>query len=209
MADGVAFAAAERSAIADLMEALGPDAPTLCDGWTTRDLAAHLIVRGTRADAAGGILIPALAGYLQRVQDKVAAEPWPTILDRLRRRPWWAVTPLDELVNRVEYYVHHEDVRRAQAGWEPRALPAGLTAGLWARVRTQARLALRRTPATVTVTGHGHGAVTAGRGGAGVDLAGDPQELMLFLLGRQAHARVDLAGPEPITEHMRRARYGI
>src|SRR4051812_32989801 len=67
-----AFAPVERAALADLMAALGPDAPTLCTGWTTRDLAAHLIVRATRPDAAAGIMLAGLAGYTKRVQDRVA-----------------------------------------------------------------------------------------------------------------------------------------
>lgn len=203
------FAPIERAALADLMEQLGPDAPTLCAGWTTRDLAAHLVVRGNRADAAGGILIPALAGYLETVQKRVAAKPWSQLVRQVRKRPWWAVPPLDEVVNQVEYYVHHEDVRRAQPGWQPRRLPDALSAGLWSRVRGQAKLVLRRTPAHVTVTAPGHGSVVAGRGGPTVDLAGEPQELLLFLMGRQANARVELAGPEAIVGRMRGARYGI
>src|SRR5690606_24047731 len=38
-------ARAERHALADLLMAVGPDAPTLCAGWTTAHLAAHLVVR--------------------------------------------------------------------------------------------------------------------------------------------------------------------
>ena len=45
-----AFASIERAALVDLMAELGPDAPTLCTGWTTRDLAAHLVVRLSRVD---------------------------------------------------------------------------------------------------------------------------------------------------------------
>jgi uncharacterized protein (TIGR03085 family) len=203
------FASLERAALADLMATLGPDAPTLCSGWTTRDLAAHLVVRGSRVAAAGGILIPALAGYLSSVQDRVAAKPWSQLLGEVRKRPWWAPPPLDEAVNRVEYFVHHEDVRRAQPDWRPRRLPEILSAGLWSRVRVLAKLVLRRTPAEITVTASGHGSVVAGRGGARVDLIGEPQELLLFLMGRQENARVELAGPARVVTHMRSARYGI
>ncbi|WP_346995752.1 maleylpyruvate isomerase N-terminal domain-containing protein, partial [Dietzia sp. SLG310A2-38A2] len=38
----------ERSALVETMRAAGPEAPTLCAGWTTRDLAAHLVVREAR-----------------------------------------------------------------------------------------------------------------------------------------------------------------
>ena len=203
------YASRERAALADLLAQVGPDAPTLCEGWTTRDLAAHLVVRATRLDVAGGVVIRALSARLARVQDRVAARPWETLVAQVRRRPWWSFGPLDDLANRTEYFVHHEDVRRAQPGWEPRSLPADMAAALWPDVRLRARLALRRTPASVMVTAPGLPPYRAGRGGPEVVLAGAPAELLLFLFGRQAHARVDLTGPEGITARMRTARYGF
>jgi uncharacterized protein (TIGR03085 family) len=201
------YASIERAALADLMATLGPDAPTLCEGWTTRDLAAHLIVRATRVDAAAGIALRGLAEHTKRVQAQVAARPWSTLLATVRRRPWWSVL-LDEPVNRNEYFIHHEDVRRAQPGWQPRDLSPDFGAALWAGLRVPARLALRRTPAQVTITAPGYGSLVAGRGGPMVDLVGPPGELLLFVSGRQAHARVELAGPEGITDEMRTRRYG-
>ena len=55
-------AAAERAALLDLLERLGPDAPTLCEGWATHDLAAHLVVRERRPVAGPGYVFPALHG---------------------------------------------------------------------------------------------------------------------------------------------------
>jgi uncharacterized protein (TIGR03085 family) len=202
------FAPQERAALADLMAELGPDAPTLCAGWTTRDLAAHLIVRGSRPDAAAGILIPAFAAHTKRVQDEVAKRPWPELVEGARKRPWWA-TFADEVINRIEYFVHHEDVRRAQPDWKPRPESAEFSAALWSRVPMQAKLALRRTPATITVIGPGIGEVTAGAGGPQVRLVAPVPELVLFLFGRQAHSLVELTGPEEITSRMRTAAYGI
>ncbi len=202
------YASIERNAIADLMAELGPDAPTLCEGWTTRDLAAHLVARASRADAAAGIVIRGLAAHTKRVQDHIAAREWPALLTAVRKRPWWALF-VDEPLNRTEYFIHHEDVRRAQPGWQPREVDAGYAAALWSGVRTQARLALRRTPATVRITAPGHGTIEAGRGGQQVDLVGSPGELLLFLSGRQKHARVELTGPSEITNRMWTARYGV
>jgi uncharacterized protein (TIGR03085 family) len=204
----VNLAPIERSALADLMTELGPDAPTLCEGWTTRDLAAHLVARATRADAAIGIMVKSLAPHTKRVQDRIAGQEWTALIAKVRRRPWWAAIG-DEAANRVEYFVHHEDVRRAQPDWQPRALTPEFAAALWSRIRTMARLVLRRTPARITVTAPGHGSVTAGRGGTGVDIVGDPGELILFLTGRQEQAIVELSGPAPITDRMRTARYGV
>ena len=47
-------ASRERAALVTTMRAVGPDAPTLCGDWTTRDLAAHLVLRERRPDAAPG-----------------------------------------------------------------------------------------------------------------------------------------------------------
>jgi uncharacterized protein (TIGR03085 family) len=202
------FAPSERAALADLLTSLGPDAPTLCTGWTTRDLAAHLVVRASRADAAAGIAIPALANHTKRVQQKVAGQEWTVLVGKVRRRPAWAVIG-DEAVNRLEYFVHHEDVRRAQPEWQPRELPAELSASMWSRVKLLARLALRKTPAAVRVSAPGYGTVIVGRGGPTVELSGAPSELLLFLMGRQAHALVDMSGPEAIVERIRTTKFGV
>lgn len=206
------FAPLERTALADLLTSLGPDAPTLCEGWTTRDLAAHLVIRAYRPDAGPGIVIKALAGHTRKLQARAAAGDWPALVEKVRKRPWWGAL-LDEAFNRTEYFVHHEDVRRAQEGWQPRELGREFSEALWSRVQALARLVLRRTPATVTLTAPGFGIAVAGRGGATpdvtVDLVGQPQELLLFLMGRQEHALVDLTGPENVTSRMRRARYGV
>ncbi len=59
----------ERAALVDTMRGVGPDAPTLCEGWKTRDLAAHLVIREYRPDAAPGILIPFFASHTAKVQN--------------------------------------------------------------------------------------------------------------------------------------------
>ncbi len=61
----------ERAALCDTLDKYGPDAPTLCVGWTTLDLAAHLVAREARSDAALGLVVPPLAGHLQNVMDKL------------------------------------------------------------------------------------------------------------------------------------------
>jgi uncharacterized protein (TIGR03085 family) len=207
----MSLARAERSALVDLMAKLGPDAPTLCEGWTTRDLAAHLIVRERRPDASPGILLSPLAGRLERVRAQTAAGSFDELVDEVRQPPWWswsAWSPVDRLVNTVEFFVHHEDVRRAQPGWTPRELPE-LDRALWSRVRTLGRLALRRFPATIVLQAPGHGEVRTGRGGPEVRLSGPPGELVLFCMGRQRATRVNIVGPDDLVTKLRGARLGI
>ncbi|MFE9689993.1 TIGR03085 family metal-binding protein [Micromonospora sp. NPDC005806] len=206
------YARSEREALADLLLDLGPDAPTLNEGWTTRDLAAHLLVRERRPDAAGGILLPPLRGYGEAVRRRVAAGPFADLVARVRRPPVWSPVsnPLtDELANTLEFFIHHEDVRRAQPGWLPRDLPAGLQAALWRRGALLARTALRRFPADLLVQAPGFGERTVGRGGERLRLVGAPGELVLFLSGRQRAARVQVDGPAAPASRLRAAHLGF
>ena len=145
------YARDERAALCSLLDDLGPAAPTLCEGWSTRDLAAHLVIREHRPDAGGGLAGRGpLAGYTRRVQGKRSQRtPFPRLVEILRQGPprlsLFGLPGADELVNTVEFFVHHEDVRRAQPGWQPRALDPGLADDLWRRLRS-ARFFLRKVP---------------------------------------------------------------
>ncbi|SIQ39657.1 TIGR03085 family metal-binding protein [Micromonospora avicenniae] len=206
------YARAERDALADLMLTVGPDAPTVNEGWSTRDLAAHLVVRERRPDAAGGIMLPPLRDHGERVRRRVAARPFAELVAQVRRPPIWSPVsnPLtDELANTMEFFIHHEDVRRGGADWSPRDLPAGLRSALWRRAGPLARLALRRFPAEVYVQAPGHGQLSVGRGGEQLRLVAAPGELTLFLSGRQRVARVQLDGPRELVQRLRGADLGI
>ncbi|MCW3817310.1 TIGR03085 family metal-binding protein [Micromonospora sp. DR5-3] len=206
------YARSEREALADLLLDLGPDAPTIDAGWRTRDLAAHLAVRERRPDAAAGILLRPLRRYGEAVRRRTAAGPYAELVARVRRPPVWSPVsnPLtDELANTLEFFIHHEDVRRAQPGWLPRDLPAGLQAVLWKRAAAMARLALRRFPADLLVQAPGFGERTVGRGGDRLRVVGAPGELALFLSGRQRVARVQVDGPAASAERLRAASLGF
>jgi uncharacterized protein (TIGR03085 family) len=206
------YARAERLALAAEIAQVGPDAPTLCTGWTTRDLAAHIVVRERRPDAALGIVLKAVAGHTRSVQQQAATQDFPVLLEQVRRPPVWSPVSnplLDEVANVNEMFIHHEDVRRAQPGWALRSLDPGLQAALWSRLRRTARIALRRVPATVVLDAGEYGAVTGGAGGARVTVNGDPAELSLFFSGRQAYARVRLDGDEAAAARLSSARLGI
>jgi uncharacterized protein (TIGR03085 family) len=205
------YAASERHALAELLDRLGPAAPTINEGWRTRELAAHLVVRERRPDAAAGLVLRPLRGYARRVQAGYSRRPYPELIAALRRPPRWSPVSnpwLNEAANTVEFFVHHEDVRRADPDLGPRDLPNGLAAALWRRVPLLTRWWLRRFPATVTVQAPGHGAVTGGAGGEAVQVTGDPGELVLFLFGRQRVARVALDGAPDVAARLRTAEFG-
>jgi uncharacterized protein (TIGR03085 family) len=189
----------ERAALSDLLTELGPDEPTLCTGWRTRDLAAHLVVRERRPDAAAGILLSSFAGYTQRVQDGYARRPWAELVELFRSGPpAFAPTriPLvDKLVNSVELYVHHEDVRRAQPRWQPRDPDRRRDAVTWAGVSRAGRLTLRRSPVGVVLRRPDGEETVVRRGPNTVIITGEPGELLLFAFGRDA-VRVEFEGEQ-------------
>jgi uncharacterized protein (TIGR03085 family) len=185
----------ERAALVVLVTATGPEAPTLCGDWTTRDLLAHLVLRETRLDAAPGIAVPPFAGWTSRVQAGIAARDWSTLVADLRDGPpWWSpFRLLDPLVNGAELFVHHEDVRRAQPGWEPRLLPAAQQDALWKQARLVARLGYRHSPVGVVLRRTSGATSTARRGPRPVTLVGEPAELLLHAFGRD-EVRIDGRG---------------
>ena len=144
------YARVERLALCALLEETGPGAPTLCDGWTTRDLAAHLVLREHRPDAGAGVLGGPLAGHTRRVQRKMAKRtPYQRLVDEIREGPprlsVFGLPGADERANLVEFFVHHEDVRRGSPGWEPRDIDRDLADVLWKRLR-MARTSCGRRP---------------------------------------------------------------
>jgi uncharacterized protein (TIGR03085 family) len=204
------FARRERLALADLLADLGPDQPTLCAGWTTGDLAAHLVVRDRRPDGSAGIVIPALREHGERVRRAQLAKPYATTLAELRTPPWWSPVsnPLVEgLTNTGEFFIHHEDARRGQEGWEPRPLAAEDATALWKQARFRARMALGKLRAPIRVRADGFGEVAVGGPDHVTVLSGTPGELTMFLSGRQGAARVSLEGPA--AEALRTAKLGL
>lgn len=206
----MSIAQRERAALVETMRAVGPEAPTLCEGWNTRDLAAHLVVREARPDAAPGILIPAFAGYTAKVQNEVAERTgWDELVDKVAAGPP-TLSPfklLDPVINVAEMFIHHEDVRRAAANWEPRVLEPGLKSRLTRTVPLMGRLTLAKVPGRVALrTTDGKTLLTAGKGPA-VTVTGEPEELLLFAVGRAA--RVDFDGEKSAVRAVREAPKGF
>jgi uncharacterized protein (TIGR03085 family) len=205
------YARAERNGLADTLLAHGPDAPTLCEGWQTRDLAAHLVVRDRRPDAAPGMFIKPLAKRLETVQNGYASGDYEALVEKFRSLPLQSrIGPLDELMNLGEFYIHTEDVRRGGGDLTPRDLPAGLTDKLAGQAKFLAMRMIRKFPATVLVEMPGGRRFQTGAGGSDtVIMRADPGELMLFFYGRQQATNVEIEGPDALVVKLRGARLGI
>jgi uncharacterized protein (TIGR03085 family) len=194
------FAKSERQGLCDTFERVGPDAPTLCPPWLTRDLAAHLVVRERRPDVAAGIVLPLMAGRLEKVQNEYAAGDWTRLIHQVRSGPppWspTALGPVDEAINTAEFFVHHEDVLRGDPDWTARALPVDLESALWGIVSRAARMQLARAHVGVLLVAPSFGErqVHAETDLGTVVITGTPGELLLYSFGRRDTAQVDLSG---------------
>lgn len=195
------------------MESAGPDAATLCGDWRTRDLAAHVVVRERRADAAGGILLGALKPRLDRVQAEFAEKPYEELIQLIRTGPPrmspYAIKQVDEAANTVEFFVHAEDVRRAQPDWTPRPLDRVFEDALWARLERAAKVLGRKAPQGLVLRRLDGQTAVARRGTPVVTVTGEPGELTLFAFGRQEVAQVDLEGEKDAVERVRTAPLGL
>jgi uncharacterized protein (TIGR03085 family) len=210
----VTFAKDERADLCDLFDAVGPAAPTLCEGWDTHDLAVHLWIRETDPVGATGIVAKPLSGLLDRRMAEVRQRwPYGELVQRVRRGPArlsvFAIPGVDEGANTTEYFVHHEDVRRAgEAPQTSRELSPEVEEWMWRRLKLLARAWFRRVPVGVVLERHD----SAGRDGQPdtiravggspiVTLIGQPSELMLYANGRTQVAEVKLVGePDAIDQ---------
>lgn len=204
------FAQAQRRALADLFIEKGPSAPTLCEGWNASDLAAHIVIRERRPDAAVGILAAPLAAYSERVRRSTRdTNSWTDLVAQVRNGPPAPLRPIDDAINTVEFYVHHQDLRRAgdATAW-PEEDPA-LQEALWRHLRSMSRILFRRSPVGVTLDAGSYGLASAKGGPATVTLRGMPSELLLFGFGRTRVAKVDLDGDDVSVERLRQTRLGL
>lgn len=194
----------ERHALAELLHAVGPDAPTLCEGWDTHDLAVHLRIRESEPLAAAGMFVKPLAGYLatrsRRLRAEVDFDDLVNLIDEGVHLPNPLALPrIDERFNAVEYFVHHEDVRRAADEWTPRVLPGAVDDTLWAAACSMARMRLARARVGVLFQRVVDGLVTDERvvvatGPRPATITASGAELVLWLYGRSSVARLEFSG---------------
>jgi uncharacterized protein (TIGR03085 family) len=197
----------ERASLCHTFLAVGPEAPTLCEGWLARDLAAHLVLREHSPLGAAGIWGGPLASYTGRKQDEIAAQPWDTLVAQVAERPaiWhparWA-SGIEAVFDDAELFVHHEDVRRGDGVARPRELSTADQNALWKALTGTGRLAYRKSPVGIVVAVPGRGPVQLHKGRDGtrdVTLHGAVGEVLLASYGRGRAASFDIDGrPEDV-----------
>lgn len=200
--------------MADLLDQVGPEAPTLCEGWRSSELAAHLVVREGNMLASVGIVVDKLANlHDSAIARAVSGTAYPDLVAQVRNGPprWsgFRIGKVDEMANGAEYFIHHEDVRRAVEGWEPRQLRDSDEAFLWAVVSKRGRIFFRTSPVGVVLrTPDGREATVIDKPNP-VTLTGKPSELAMFAFGRREHALVELAGTTDALEAFKGVDLGV
>lgn len=192
------LARTERTALCDLALEVGEDAPTLSGDWTVKDLVVHLLIR-EGSPAAIGITVSPLARVTDLASRHLARSDFAVLVERLRKGPPlhspFRVAQVDKILNTLEFFVHHEDIRRAQPQWEPRDLDARAQDVLWRMIRVGGRALVRGAAVGVTLerADTEERAVLKDASGQ-VVVRGLPAELVLFAYGRQVQSRVELLG---------------
>lgn len=202
----------ERRDLCDLMTELGPDAPTLCEGWTTRHLAAHLAIRERDLRAGPGIIFGGpFAGFTDKLQAKEMQRPFDEIIGRVRTPPAGplSIPAVRSAMSFVEYLVHHEDVRRANGG-EPRTDRPDLQAEAWKALCRMGGLLVRKAKTgrelNLVATGSTTGDKSFGKG-MPVAIWGEPVELLLYLEGR--HSVITMGGAPNDVAAVAAGNFGI
>ena len=189
----MSFAQKERERLAELFLEVGPDAPTLNEGWVTRDLAVHLLIRESKPAAAPGIFVDALSGVTEKETEKQMARPYEDVVREWAAGPPVWLKPLNTAMNTSEHFIHHEDVRRGGGVVEPREFSRAVNEELFALAKRFGKLTLRNAPLPVILTPPdmppatlGDKAGVAERGDNVLRVAGEPGELLLWVSGRDA-----------------------
>ncbi len=192
---------AERRALAATFREVGPGAPTLCEGWRSEDLLAHLVLRETR---------PWVIGLDMTSRPTPGEEPRQSQVAHAARTPGGYAALVDELLgtdglrptrllgdaaNLVEFVVHHEDLRRAgDSPRPPRRLPGEMRDAVWKQLAVMGRMAARKSPVGVVLVSTAGPRTVVRRGADSVAVVGDPVDLALYLMGRGERAEVEVQG---------------
>ena len=166
--------------------------------------------------AGPGIMISAFADTTERRMRRAKERySFAEVVDKVRNGPppvsIYALPKLGHQLNTTEYFVHHEDVRRAQPSYDVRTLPDDQQAGLWKAVRLASKTMTRKAPSGLVLRLPDGTTSVAKRPTelGSVTVTGEPAELVLFCFGRQQVADVRLEGDAELIERLRSASFGV
>jgi len=207
------MARTERAALCDLALQVGQDEPTLSGDWTVKDLVVHLLIR-EGSPAAVGITVPQLSGLTDLASRRVGNRDFTELVEQLRGGPPiyspMRIDRLDRMLNTIEYFIHHEDIRRAQPTWSPRSLSAREEKILWRMIGVAGKGLVRASQVGVVLERSDTGDRTVlKQEEPSVVVRGLPSELALYVYGRKEQAEVELDGPEGAVAALRGADLGI
>lgn len=212
------FVEPSREFLAETLLAAGPDSETLCAGWNTKELAAHLYLREHNAGVGLGLLLKPF----NKVSDKATArlaqesatpEAYARLLGKFRAGPP-ALSPLkipavDESANLTEFFVHAEDVRRATDRWAPRALDEDYSDALWDELVKRAAILYRSVDLGIVLVRPSGPRHVAKRAPVSVAIVGEPGELLMHAHGRTSHALVTFEGQPDAVALLKTAEVGL
>lgn len=178
------FARRQRSQLLGLMHETGPFAETACVGWQTQDLAAHLWIREHKLSALPGIGIERFAKRTERLQQEALHSKGFEVLLAELQEPGLLVRPIDPIVGGVEWYIHHEDVRRPRG--EKVQLTEKETRALEPVAMAMAKKTQLGSQYTLVVASKGGRVRRFGKGPKTVRIEGTANELLLHFSGRPA-----------------------
>jgi len=203
---------AERAALAQTLLELGPDEPTVCEGWRTRHLAAHLYLRQNHPTKIVGAFLPPFAAAAERNTQQVGdAHASPGAYEKLvgdfaaGPGPTSPMRFAGDGANLVEYVVHHEDARRGDPD-APRPFPArtfapSMEAALRRRLGFTAAMAYRHDVGGVVLSTPQGEHFWRRKGDSPVIVTGTTVDLLLHAMGRARVADVEVAGPSQARDH--------
>lgn len=202
----------ERFAMAQTFRNLGPDAPTLCEGWNAFDLLLHLIIRENRPDAAAGIVIPGMKNYANKIKEGLRLKGFETLVQEFANGPRnlsiFSLPGVDDLANTIEFVIHHEDLLRAQANYSPRVFSDEDKKILWKGFTKTGKFFLFKAKVGVIAKSE-QGTYTMKSGNSCVTIEGDVIDLWLYTYGRKTAANIKFDGDEKSIKILQETKLGI
>jgi uncharacterized protein (TIGR03083 family) len=200
---------AERSMLADALEALGPDAPAGCGDWTTFDVAAHVVAAeraaGTlafciRVLAARGVQFHPKAQVVASTIRRERRVGYPAVIARLRQRsPRLLLVPAVAASTLFELWMHHDDL--ATTNGRAHGAPDHLAEAIPLLMRYQAKHLPAAGRLIVRTTDGYEWAFGPNRGPSAV-LAGCAADLIRWLAGRGPISALDVEAEPAVTDQL-------